>query len=144
METWKTETDQADLGIFTHILTYSRIFRHIKAHSGIIQAYLGLCVKLPYSEPLHIENQRPFRTLVYLEFWYIENPGIFRSVVYLNSGIFRIMVYCEFWYIENLSHIQNLGILRTQVYSELCHVEIPRYIQNPAYSNIYDGAFLRK
>ena len=46
-----------DLGIFTHILTYSGIIRHIQAQSALFENYSGM-----------------FRTL--------GNPGIFRNLVY--------------------------------------------------------------
>ena len=37
METCKTKTIEADLGILTHISAYSGILRHIQTYSGIIR-----------------------------------------------------------------------------------------------------------
>ena len=54
MRKCKTKSVQADLGIFTHIQTYSE-----------------LCVTLAYSE-----------SEAYSEPWYIQNPDIFRTLVY--------------------------------------------------------------
>ena len=69
---------QADLGIFTHILAYSDIFKHKQAYSGIIWAYSGIIRTLC--------DPSIFRNLVYSKPWYIQNQKHIQS-----RGIFRTM-----------------------------------------------------
>ena len=96
MGTCKAKAIQADIGIFTHIPTYSDISRHNQTYSGIIQAYFEPCVTPAYSEP-----------------WYIQNPGIFKT-----RDIFRTLVYPKLWHIGNQRLIQNPGLFKTLGYSE--------------------------
>ena len=111
----KTKTIQADLGIFTHIMAYSRIFRlsrHIQAHSGIFRNYSGI-------------------------FWTLCNPGIFRTLLYWASwhtskpeyvrGIFRTLVHPKLWHIQNQKNVENPELFRIG--------DILRTL-----SSIYDGA----
>ena len=79
MGKYKTKVIQANLGILTHIPTYSEP-----------------CVTLRYSEPLQIQNQMRiqnlsrFRALVCSKPWhilnqrYIDDPDIFRTQTYLE------------------------------------------------------------
>ena len=54
----KTKTIQEDLGIFTQILVYSGIFRHVQQLFKYIQANSEYCVRLAYSEFWNIGNQK--------------------------------------------------------------------------------------
>ena len=96
----KTKTIQADLGIFTHIMAYSRIFRlsrHIQAHSGIFRNYSGI-------------------------FWTLCNPGIFRTLLYWASWHIQNQnmseAYSEPWYIHNCGTFRTRKMLRILSYSE--------------------------
>ena len=76
---YKAKAIHADLGIFTHISTYSDISRHVQAYSGILRTLLTL----KYSKSWFIQNldkfraRGIFRTLVYSEPSHIQNPGVF-------------------------------------------------------------------
>ena len=110
MGKYKTKPIQADLGIFTHILAYADISRHIQPDIiWYIQAYPESSVTLTYSEPWHIQNPCKFRTgaifrtLVYSEPWHIQNPGLFTALAYLEPEI-----YSEPWYIQNPNIFRTL------------------------------------
>ena len=75
-ETCKTKAIQADLGIFTHILTYSDIIRHIQELFRHIQIYSESCVTRYIKKPHKFKTRDIFRTLSKIydealcEFWY--------------------------------------------------------------------------
>ena len=63
----KTKAVQTDLGIFTHIPSYSSIFRHICLNiPGYVQSYSGI---IRHIQELfrHTQNCGVFRTLAYSE-----------------------------------------------------------------------------
>ena len=95
-----TKAIQADLGIFTHILAYSDIFKHKQAYSGIIWAYSGifrtLCNPSIFKTLLHSEPK------AYSELWYIQNP-----VQYLQSSVFPKIVNGHD-YFHNISFSSSL------------------------------------
>ena len=81
-----------------HIPAYSRIFRHIYAYSGVIQAYSEPCVALAYSE-----------------LWYIQNPGIIKT-----RGIFRTLVYPKHCTFRTRDIFRTLRYSEPEAYSEPC------------------------
>ena len=56
MEKCKIKAIQADLGIFTPILTYSRLSRHNQTYSGIFKKPVYILRTMVYSESRHIQN----------------------------------------------------------------------------------------
>ena len=92
----KTKAVQADLCLFTHILTYSGIFRLIQelfrhTQPCIIPAYLEFC---------HIQSLGIFWTrYIYI---YIYNPGIFRTLAYAYSELEVYSEPCQTSKIEQL------------------------------------------
>ena len=76
MEKCKTKANQADVGIFTHIVAYTK-----QVYS---QAYSEPSVTLAYLEPRYIHNQK-----------HIRSRGIFRTLAYSKPCVFRTLAYSE-------------------------------------------------
>ena len=99
----KAKAIQVDLGIFTHIPVYSRIFRN---YSGIfyILCNFGIFRALVYSESWHIQYQK-----------HIQNPVISKPMAYSEPE-----TYPESWVIQNPGIFRTRGILRTlsNIYDE--------------------------
>ena len=64
MGTCERKDDQADLGIFRHILAYSAITRDIKELIRYITTYSEFYVTMVYSETSHIQYQKHIQNLV--------------------------------------------------------------------------------
>ena len=93
--------------MFRHIQTYPNTIRHIRAYSGIIQAYSEPCVTLAYSE-----------------IWYIQNPGIFRTL-----GYSELETYSELCQASSMERCEKQGTAK--IISASCN-----YLRNISFSSL--------
>ena len=91
----KTKAVQTDLGIFTHIPSYSSIFRHICLNiPGYVQSYSGII--------RHIQEL----------FMHTQNCGVFRT-----RGIFRTLAHSEPRAYSELSQTSAMELSRSLLYA---------------------------
>ena len=102
----KTKAIYADLGIFTHLLAYPGIFRHMQTYSEIIKAIFW-----------SLDNPGKFKTPVYSEFWHIQNQRhIQNPVISKTLAHSELKTYSESW------AIQTLAFSVPEAYSEPCQI----------------------
>ena len=98
----KTKAVQTDLGIFTHIPSYSRIFWHI-------------CLNIPgYVQSGIIRHSQAYSGIIqaYSELWCIQNTGVFRT-----RGIFRTLAHSEPRAYSELSQTSAMELSRSLLYA---------------------------